>query len=102
MQSYKVVYSLAAAKDIDNIVAYIKGIYRLEAGLNYIGRIRKKLEALSYSADALPDSRKRTIHNIHPKAKSIAIMNHKWTAVFHISGSYVIIVRLLPSRMITE
>lgn len=32
MQSYKVVYCLAAAKDIDNIVAYIKGIYRLEAG----------------------------------------------------------------------
>ena len=102
MQNYKVVYSLAATKDIDNIVAYIRGIYRLESGLRYVGRIREKLEALSYSANALPNSRKRTIHNIHPEAKSLAIMNHKWTAVFHISGNYVIIDRLLPSKLVTD
>lgn len=38
MQNYKVVYSLAATKDIDNIVAYIRDIYRLESGLRYVGR----------------------------------------------------------------
>lgn len=102
MQHYKVVYSLAATKDIDNIVAYIKTIYHLESGLKYVGRIREKLDALSYSASALPKSRKRVVHNIHPEAKSLAIMNHKWTAVYLINGCYVIIDRLIPSKMITE
>ena len=102
MLSYKVVYSLAATYDIDRMVDYIKGIYRLESGLRYVGRIREKLEALSYAADALPHSRRRVVQNIHPKAKTITIMNHKWTAVFHISEGFVIIDRILPSKIITE
>lgn len=95
-------YSMAATQDIDDIVAYIRSICRLESGLKYVARVREKIEALSYSADALPFSRRRTIKNIHPMAKSLAIMNHKWTVVFHMSGEYVIVDRLLPSKMITN
>ena len=36
---------------------------------------------------------------IHPNAKTVSIMNHRWTIVFHIEGQYVMIDRIIPSKM---
>lgn len=47
MKISKVVYSKAAVDDLDEIVAYITNLYRLEAGLRYKEKIQKELEALA-------------------------------------------------------
>lgn len=102
MKIYKVVYSKTAVDDLEEIVSYIKGFYRLEAGLDYIDRIKQQLDVLAICADALSSSRFEIIKNIHAESKTISIMNHRWTAVFHIENDFVIIDRLIPSKMMIE
>ena len=38
--------------------------------------------------------------SIHPKAKTLTIINHKWTVVFHIDGDFVIVDRIFPAKTI--
>lgn len=100
MKIYKVVYSKTAVDDLKDIVSYIKCIYRLEAGLKYIDRISNQIESLAHCADALTTSHSEMIKKFYPEAKTISIMNHRWTAVFHIYEGFVIIDRIIPSKMI--
>ena len=102
MKTYKVVYSKTAVDDLEEIVSYIKSFYRLEAGLNYIERIKNQLDSLANSADALSSNRSEMIKKLYPEAKTISIINHRWTAVYHIENDFVIIDRLIPSKMIIE
>jgi len=100
MKTYKVVYSKLAINDIDKVVGYIAGIYRKESGLRYKNRIQSQLDSLANCADALPKSKKKLIKVIHPEAKTLSIMNRRWTVVFHIEGKYVLVDRIIPSKMI--
>ena len=37
---------------------------------------------------------------IHPHAKTMNIINHRWTVVFHINGEYVVVDRIIRSSRI--
>ena len=100
MRSYKLIVSLAALNDLDNVVAYIASIYRLESGLKYKERIIEQVKRLSYCADCFPISRKRMIKRIHPEGRRILIMNRKWCVIYHISDGYVLVDRFVPSKSV--
>lgn len=100
MKTYKVIYSKLAIDDIDKVVNYITSLYRKESGLKYKNRIQKQLDSLAYCADALPKSRRKMIKAIYPEAKTLSIMNRRWTVVFHIERRFVFVDRILPSKMI--
>jgi len=100
MRTYKVVYSKETLEDIDSVVNYIISIYRIESGLRYKQRIQNQLDALAYCADSLAYSRRKMVHKIHPKAKTLSIMNRRWTVVFHIDGDFVLVDRIIPSKLI--
>ena len=102
MKISKVVYSKAAVDDLDEIVAYITNLYRLEAGLRYKEKIQKELEALAFSANAFTLSRYEMVKYLHPEVKTLSIMKHRWTAIFHIDGDFVFVDRIIPSKMIIE
>ena len=102
MKISKVVYSKAAVDDLDEIVAYITNLYRLEAGLRYKEKIQKELEALAYSANAFTLSRYEMVKYLHPEVKTLSIMKHRWTAIFHIDGDLVLVDRIIQSKMIIE
>jgi len=100
MKTYKVIYSKVAIGDIDEVVEYIAGIYRKESGLRYKNRIQAQLDSLAFCADALPFSRHKMVKLIHPEAKTLSIMNRRWTVVFHIDGKFVLVDRIIPSKLI--
>ena len=100
MKIYKVIYSKTAVDDLKALVSYIKSIYQLEAGLKYIDKISEQVDSLSNCADALSANHSEMIKKFYPKAKTLSIMNHRWTAVFHIYEDFVIIDRIIPSKMI--
>lgn len=102
MRTYKVVYSKLAINDIDKVVDYIASIYRKESGLRYKNRIQNQLDSLANCADALPKSKKKLIKTIHPEAKTLSIMNRRWTVVFHIDGRLVLVDRIIPSKTVKE
>ena len=100
MQSYKLIVSLDALNDLDNVVVYIASLYRLESGLKYKERVIEQVKRLSYCADCFPISRKKTVKSIHPEARRMLIMNKKWCVIYHISNGYVMIDRFLPSKLV--
>ena len=100
MRTYKVVYSKETINDIDDVVDYITSIYRIESGLKYRNRIQSQLDALAFCADALPHSRRKMARRIHPNAKTLSIMNRRWTVIFHIDSDFVLVDRIIPSKLI--
>lgn len=100
MKTYKVIYSKAAVGDIDKVVEYIASIYRKESGLRYKDRIQRQLDALVYCADALPFTRYKMAKEIHPEAKTLSIMNRRWIVVFHIDRRFVLVDRIIPSKLL--
>lgn len=102
MRSYEVIVSNEAYSDLDEMALYIAKLYRPESGHNYVNRILGQLVALSYTADIYQFSHLITAKRIHPQAKTLSIMNHRWTVVFHIESIYVIVDRIIPSKMMVE
>lgn len=100
MQSYELIVSLVALNDLDNFVAYIASIYRLESGLKYKERIIKQVKRLTYCADCFPISRMKVVQSIHPEARRMLVMNKKWCVIYHISNGYVMIDRFVPSKFV--
>ena len=53
-------------------------------------------------ADCFAESRSETIRLIHPHARRMLSHNKKWNYVFHIENEWVILDRILPSKMIIQ
>ena len=100
MQKYNVIVSSDATTDLDEIADYIASIYRPETGHKYVDRILGKISSLSYSAGTYRISPYIMARMIHPEAKTMNIINHQWTLVFHIEQSNVIVDRIIPSSLI--
>jgi len=98
MRIYQVIISYEVLSELDAVSKYIASIYRPESGHKYVNRVLGQLAALSYSADAYQYSRFTLAKAIHPKAKTITIINRKWSVVFHIDGDFVIVDRIIPSK----
>ena len=99
MQNYRVIISDKASSDLDAMANYISTLYRVESGHNYVNRILGQLASLSYTADIYQYSKFVTAKKINPLAKTLSIMNRKWTVVFHIEGNYVMVDGFIPSKL---
>lgn len=102
MRKRKVVLTHDANADLDQVGEFVSGIYCEEVGVRFVKRMFLEIIPLGISADAFPLSRLRTAREIHPEAKTIPIMKHRWTVVFHIEGDYIIVDRILPSSSMAE
>ena len=98
MRIYQVIISYEVLSELEAVAQYIASIHRPESGHNYVNRILGQLAALSYSDDAYQYSRFKLAKAIHPKAKTLTIINHTWTVVFHIDGDFVIVDRIIPAK----
>ncbi|MBR4919174.1 MAG: type II toxin-antitoxin system RelE/ParE family toxin [Bacteroidales bacterium] len=99
MKTYTVIVSRKAVSDIDGISTYVAKIYRPDSGHKFVNRILGQLASLSYTADIYQKSPYTFARNIHPDAKSVPIIHHRWTVVFHTERQYVMIDRIIPSKM---
>lgn len=102
MPHFKVILRPEAMTSVDDVVEFIKSIYSEESAHKYRKSILFELESLSYYASIFPLSRFRTAREIHPQARTISILKHRWTVIYHIDGDYVIIDRILLSKTMAE
>ena len=102
MKSYQVIASNSALEDLDNIASFVANLYRPESGHKYVNKILGQLASLSYTANIYPVSRYTLAKEIHHNAQTMSIVNHRWTVIFHIFKNYVIIDRILPSKMMIK
>lgn len=101
MRERKVVLTAEADRDMQQVEAYVSEIYRPESGRRYVIRLYSYISELSFAAGTFSPSRYLTARRIHPDARTMAVM-HRWTIVFHLYGDYVIVDRILASKIITE
>ena len=97
MQSYTVIVSNEAVGDLDEIADYIAHEFKSTSGHNFVSRILGQIQALSYSAGTYRESPYMMAKLMHPHAKTMNIINHRWTVVFHIEGEYVIVDHIIRS-----
>ena len=100
MRRYKVILDPQAMASVDSLVDFIKSVYTEESAQKYRKVVINELNSLSYCASIFPLSHFETALKIHPEAKTLPIMKHRWTVVFHIEGDYVIVDRILPSSRV--
>ena len=97
MLSYTVIVSNEAVGDLDEIADYIAREFKSTSGHNFVNRILGQIQALSYSAGTYRESPYVMAKLIHPHAKTMNIINHRWTVVFHIDDEYVIVDHIIRS-----
>lgn len=102
MRSYKILVSKGALSDLDRIAQYVSSLYRPESGHKYVNKILGRLASLSFTADIYQNSQFAIAKEIHPMAKTMSIINHRWTVVFHTNEDYLIIDRIFPSKMMVK
>lgn len=100
MLSYTVIVSNEAGSDLDEIANYIAREFKSASGHNFVNRILGQIQALSYSAGTYRESPYAMVKLIHPHAKTMNIINHRWMVVFHVDGDYVIVDRIIRSSRI--
>ena len=102
MRKRNVIIKQEAEIDLHQIRLFVSGCYRKESGIKFVKRMFLEIKPLSENADIFPPSPYQTARKIHPEAKTLSIMNHHWTVVFHIEGDYVVVDRILPSTTLAE
>lgn len=102
MRIYDVFVHQSAEADIDGIADFLFSNLSQEFAYKYLRTIGDEIKSLSVYADCFAESRSKTIRSIHPHARRMLSHNRKWNYVFHIEDDYVILDRVLPSKMIIQ
>jgi len=100
VKHYKIAIDNAVYNDLENIGNFIHSKYDQRAADNYLKSLYEDISTLEYLAGALSYSQWSTVKQIHPKGKRLLSKNRHWNIIFHISGDYVIVDRIIASSMI--
>jgi len=99
MRIYEVRIRHSALADMDNLRLFLDKMLSEEGAVRYAKNMKSEIESLSVFADCIGRSSSETIRSIHPNARRMISHNRKWIYVFHIEGDYVLVDRILPSKM---
>ncbi len=102
MKHYVVSVSEKVFDEIDSISDFIISVSTPEHAIRYKNQLIAEIKTLSYLADAIAFSDWKTAKECHPQAKRLITQNKKWNVVFHIDGDYVIIDKLIPSKLVKK
>jgi len=102
MKIYEVVVHQSAEVDIDGIADFLFANLSLKSAYTYLRTIGDEIKSLSVYADCYAESRSKTILSIHPHGRRMLSHNRKWNYVFHIEDGFVIVDRVIPSKMIIQ
>jgi plasmid stabilization system protein ParE len=100
MKEYKVRILDTVFDDIADIADYIVSVSTLEHAAKYARELGAEIMTLRYLADFIPESRYRSVRHYHPHAKQLRTRNKQLNIIFHIEGDYVIVDKILASKMI--
>ncbi|MDO5342903.1 MAG: hypothetical protein Q4F69_10705 [Bacteroidia bacterium] len=100
MNYYKVAVSKNVFTEIEEIADFIIKISTPEHAIKYKNQLISEIAALSYMADVINYSQWKVAKRCHPKAKRMITKNKKWNVIFHVEGFYVIVDKIIPTKMV--
>lgn len=99
MRIYEVRISCTAHADMAALRKFLNGLLLKEGAIRYANNMRDEIKMLSIYADCYGRSTSLTLRRIHSEARRMVSHNRKWIYVYHIEDKYVIVDRILPSKM---
>ena len=99
MRIYEVRISREALQDMALLRAFLLEMMSEEGAVRYANNMRAEIKMLSVFADLYRRTSSRTFRQIHPEARHMVSHNKRWDYVFHIEDDYVIVDRIIPSKM---
>lgn len=102
MTERQVILPMSVREYLGEIADYIVALNNRDHALRYVHELVAEIYNLSYLADTLPSSDSPFVLKYHDKAKRYNVKHSIWCVIFHIDGDFVIIDRILPSKLITR
>ena len=102
MLERQVILPLSVRGYLNEIAGYIIEFSTIEHAIRYVHELVAEINDLSYLADSLPASTSPFVLQYHEYAKRYNVKQGVWCVIFHIEGDYVIVDRLLPSKLVVS
>lgn len=96
----RVIVPTSVRGELDVLAEYIISISTPEHAERYTTELVAEIRQLSYLADSIRRSYNPYVLSFHPRAKQIPLRHGVLTAIFHVEGDFVIIDKLIPSKLI--
>lgn len=102
MKEYKVRILDTVFADIDDLADFIVSVSTPEHATRYARELGAEIMTLKYIADVIPVSRYRSVRYYHPQARQLRSRNKKLNIIFHIEKDFVIVDKIMVSKMIVN
>ena len=103
MKNYRILIAQKVIdEDLKNVSDFISNIHTKETAQAFVKRILDEIKMLTYLADYIPVTDYLDLLKLHPQAKRIITKNGKWTIVFYTEEDFVKVIKIIPSKMVTE
>ncbi len=84
---------------MNNLRVFLYEMLSEEGAIRYANNMRTEIKMLSIYADCFNRTTSKTLLRIHPEARRMVSHNRRWLYVFHIEENFVIVDRILPSKL---
>ena len=99
MRIYEVRISHGARVDMAELRKFLKSMMTVEGAIRYANNMREEIKMLALYANLYGKSTSITLRQIHPEARRMMSHNRRWIYVYHIEENFVVVDRILPSKM---
>ena len=99
MKIYKVVVKKEVFNDLSVIKDFIVTVASVDSAMKYVDALEQEIYSLAYLAPCIALTTSRTAKKYHPQARKVVTHNKKWTIIFHIEGSFAVVDKILPAKM---
>ena len=99
MKIFEVRISHDAHEDMAELRKFLDDMLSEEGAIRYANNMRAEIKMLSVYAECYGRSTSLTLRQIHPEARRMLSHNRKWLYVYHLEGDFVIVDRIIPTKM---
>ena len=99
MKIFEVRISHDAHEDMAELRKFLDDMLSEEGAIRYANNMRAEIKMLSVYAECYGRSTSLTLRQIHPEARRMLSHNRRWIYVCHIEEDFVIVDRIIPTKM---
>jgi len=101
MKIYPVLIRKQVYLDLYEIASFIISVNNYSLAQKYLFMLYNEIKTLSYLADVIPFAKWSFISTQYPNCKSLITKNKKWNIIFRIENDFVIVEKIIASKLIT-
>ena len=102
MKTYPVLIRNQVYLDLYEIASFIVSKNSYSLAQSYLLMLYNEIKSLSYLADFIPFTKWQYISNRYPYCKSLITKNKKWNIIFRIENDFVIVEKIVASKLIID